>query len=75
MCRSIKTLRGAEPPATDDEIRAANKRALAYLEYRLKAARPLPISAAPRMPRQALQSMQTLAAVLTIRCRHLRLAA
>ena len=23
MCRSIKTLRGAEPPATDDEIRAA----------------------------------------------------
>lgn len=25
----------------DDEIRAANKRALAYLEYRLKAARPL----------------------------------
>ena len=23
MCRSIKTLRGAVPPATDDEIRAA----------------------------------------------------
>ena len=23
MCRSIKTLRGAEPPVTDDEIQAA----------------------------------------------------
>ena len=23
MCRSIKTLRGAEPPATEDEMRAA----------------------------------------------------
>lgn len=23
MCRSIKTLRGAEPPADDDEVRAA----------------------------------------------------
>ena len=23
MCRSIKTLRGAEPPATDDEVAAA----------------------------------------------------
>jgi hypothetical protein len=23
MCRSIKTLRGAEPPATDDDVRAA----------------------------------------------------
>jgi hypothetical protein len=23
MCRSIKTLRGAEPPASDDEVRAA----------------------------------------------------
>jgi len=23
MCRSIKTLRGAEPPATEDEVRAA----------------------------------------------------
>ena len=23
MCRSIKTLRGAEPPVTEDEIRAA----------------------------------------------------
>ncbi len=23
MCRSIKTLRGQEPPATDEEIRAA----------------------------------------------------
>ncbi len=23
MCRSIKTLRGQEPPATDDEVRAA----------------------------------------------------
>ncbi|MGH2410608.1 MAG: DUF2277 domain-containing protein [Chloroflexota bacterium] len=23
MCRSIKTLRGAEPAATDDEVRAA----------------------------------------------------
>jgi hypothetical protein len=23
MCRSIKTLRGLEPPATEDEIRAA----------------------------------------------------
>jgi hypothetical protein len=23
MCRSIKTLRGAEPPASDEEIRAA----------------------------------------------------
>lgn len=23
MCRSIKTLRGAEPPATDEEVRAA----------------------------------------------------
>ena len=25
MCRSIKTLRGAEPPATEDEIRAYMK--------------------------------------------------
>ena len=24
MCRSIKTLRGAEPPASDDDIRAAS---------------------------------------------------
>ncbi len=23
MCRSIKTLRGAEPPATDEDVRAA----------------------------------------------------
>ncbi|MBA4179132.1 MAG: DUF2277 domain-containing protein [Anaerolinea sp.] len=23
MCRSIKTLRGAEPPATEDEVQAA----------------------------------------------------
>ena len=23
MCRSIKTLRGAEPPPTDDDVRAA----------------------------------------------------
>lgn len=23
MCRSIKTLRGAEPPATEDDVRAA----------------------------------------------------
>jgi hypothetical protein len=23
MCRSIKTLRGAEPPASDEEVRAA----------------------------------------------------
>lgn len=24
MCRSIKTLRGAEPPATEDDVRAAS---------------------------------------------------
>ena len=40
MCRSIKTLRGQEPPATEDEIRAA---ALQFVRkvsgYRVPAAR------------------------------------
>jgi hypothetical protein len=40
MCRSIKTLRGQEPPATDEEIRAA---ALQFVRkvsgYRQPAAR------------------------------------
>jgi hypothetical protein len=40
VCRSIKTLRGQEPPATEDEIRAA---ALQFVRkvsgYRVPAAR------------------------------------
>ena len=50
MCRSIKTLRGAEPPATEDEVRAAQ--AVGYVnagtvEFLLNGASLGTVSTAP----------------------------
>ena len=65
MCRSIKTLRGADPPVTDEEIRAA---ALQYVRkisgyrqpsQRNAAAFEAAVESVSEVTRQLLEAVET----------------